>query len=143
MDLNLEKLNEKLEAEGYNSQFYCIGSGWQALSNGHALDVVAGGFEFFYVERGQKSPLEFFANENDACRYAYNFLAGDKWSKSHLVGFYDSEEQADECASRLQAQEIEFKRDIIPYGNPNDVRHRVFVFGTDFQRVRKLRPNNF
>ena len=44
VDLTLEKLKEKLEAEGYNSQFYYIGSGWKSISNGHALDAVAGGF---------------------------------------------------------------------------------------------------
>ncbi len=90
MDLTIEELKEKLEAEGFNNQYYCIGSGWGSISDGFALDMTPQGFEFFYVERGQKSPIQSFDNEADACLYTYNFLANDKWCKSHLVGFFDS-----------------------------------------------------
>jgi len=143
VDLTMKELKRRLEAEGYNNQFYCIGSGWGAISDGFALDITPQGFEFFYVERGQKSTIQCFDNEADACRYTYNFLANEKWSKSHLVGFFDSEKQADECVSWLQKKGIEYLSDTIPYGGPNDVRYRVFVFGNDFRKVKELRGNGF
>ena len=72
--MTFQELKSRLEAEGFNEQFYCIGDGWNRLSDAHALAVAPGGFEFFYTERGQKSVIEFFVNENEACVFAYNFL---------------------------------------------------------------------
>jgi hypothetical protein len=136
--VTFQELKSKLEAEGFNEQFYCIGDGWNRLSNAHALVAAPGGFEFFYTERGQKSVIEFFANENDACVFAYDFFAKDKWAKSHLVGFFDSKNQADALISKLQKTRIEYTTDAIPYDGWGNYRYRVFVYGTDFQKIKEL-----
>lgn len=141
--LTFGELQQRLEAEGFNEDYYCIGSSWGRLHNGFALDATPQGFEFFYVERGCKSPIESFETEADACRYAYNFLANDKWSKSHMIGFFNAEEQAARCISWLQENGIEYLKDKIPYGGLNDPRYRVFVFGNDFKKVKDLRETNF
>ena len=48
------------------------------------------------------------------------------------------EKDAKELALRLGNENIETKIDKIPYGSVNDPRFRVFVFGTDFQKVKKF-----
>lgn len=139
MSLTLNILAEKLKTEGFNEQFYCIGSKWKRLADGHALEAVPNGFEFFYTERGERNLIKFFSDENEACAYVYEFLAKDKRAKSHLIGFFKSKEEADELAEKLRAEEIESKIDKIPYGGINDPRFRVFVFSTDFIKAKELK----
>ena len=139
MSLTMGKLAAKLEAEGYNENFYCIGSGWKRLSDGHALTAAAGGFEFFYTERGQENLIRFFVDEDEACNFVYEFLTNYKWAKSHLVGFFVFEKDAENLAAKLRAEKIESTVDKIPYGGMNDPRYRVFVFGTDFHKAETLK----
>jgi len=100
--MTFKELEIKLIEERYNPESYCIGSGWSRLDDGYAVDKGKKKYEFFYVERGQKSPMKEFDTEEDATNYAYEFLSKEKWSRSHNVGFYSSKEEAELRMSTLQ-----------------------------------------
>ncbi|HEX8456710.1 MAG TPA: hypothetical protein VF656_05245 [Pyrinomonadaceae bacterium] len=135
--MNMSELAERLEREGFNPQFYCIGAGWRRLSDAYALDKAGDGFEWFYVERGQKGRVErSFASEEEACRFAYEALAQDKWARSHMVGMFESEREAAELARALSLEGIHSEIDRIPYGGLHDPRFRVFVYGTDVFKIK-------
>ena len=136
--MNIEELNERLEEEGFNSQFYCIGPGWCRLGDGFALDRVGDSFEWFYVERGQRGRAEkVFASEEEACQFVYETLSKDDWARSHMIGMFESAAEAAELAQELSREGIWSKTDRIPYGGPDDPRFRVFVYGRDVFKVKK------
>ncbi|HWT00098.1 MAG TPA: hypothetical protein VN256_07615 [Pyrinomonadaceae bacterium] len=136
--MNSEELNERLDEEGFNSQFYCIGPGWRRLGDGFALDKVGDSFEWFYVERGQRGRAEkVFASEEEACRFAYETLSKDDRARSHMIGMFESEAEAAKLAQELSREGIRSKTDRIPYGGPDDPRFRVFVYGRDVFKVKK------
>lgn len=135
--MNTDELTKRLEEEGLNSLFYCIGAGWHRLANGFALDKAGDSWEWFYVERGQRGQAEkVFASEEEACRFAYEALAKDKWSQSHMVGMFESESEAADLARALSLEGIQSKTDRIPYGGLNDPRFRVFVYGRDVFKIK-------
>jgi hypothetical protein len=136
--MNIEELNKRLDEEGFNPQFYCIGPGWHRLGDGFALDRVGDRFEWFYVERGQRGAAQkVFASEDEACRFAYETLASDDWAQSHMIGMFASESEATELAQELARAGIRSKTDRIPWGGPADPRFRVFVYGRDVFKVKK------
>ncbi len=93
--VNTNELAKRLNEEGFNSLFYCIGPGWRCLADGFALDKVGDSFEWFYVERGQKGQVEMvFASEEEACQFVYDALSKDKWAQSHMVSMFESEAEA-------------------------------------------------
>ncbi len=135
--MNTEELAKRLDEEGFNSDFYCIGPGWQRLGNGFALDKVGDSFEWFYVERGQRGQAErVFASEEEACQFVYEALSKDKWAQSHMVGMFESEAEAATLARALSLQGIRSETDRIPYGGLNDPRFRVFVYGRDVFKIK-------
>ncbi|HEV3468921.1 MAG TPA: hypothetical protein VG148_06340 [Pyrinomonadaceae bacterium] len=135
--MNTDELARRLEEEGFNSLFYCIGPGWRRLADGYALDRAGDSFEWFYVERGQKGRAErVFTSEEEACRFAYEALSRDKWARSHMVGMFESEAEAADFARALSHKGIRSETDRIPYGGPDDPRFRVFVYGRDVFRVK-------
>lgn len=136
--MNIEELNRRLDEEGFNPQFYCIGPGWGRLGDGFALDQVGDSFEWFYVERGQRGKAEkVFASEEEACRFAYETLSRDDWARSHMIGMFASEAEAAELARELVREGIRSKTDRIPYGGLDDPRFRVFVYGRDVFKVKR------
>ncbi len=135
--MNSIELAERLEEEGFNSQFYCIGAGWHRLADGFALDRAGDVYEWFYVERGRRGAAEkVFASEEEACRFAYEALSKDKWSRSHMVGIFESEGAAAELARALSLEGIYSETDRIPYGGLHDPRFRVFVYGRDVFKIK-------
>jgi hypothetical protein len=137
--MTLIELTALLQAEGYNSDSHCIGDGWGRLADGFALDQCDGKFEWFYVERGQKSSVEAtFDSEDEACQFAYKALSHNKWARSHLVGFFKQEEDAKAFVEKLAGQGINAESDRIPYGGLHDPRFRVFVYGKDVFQVEPI-----
>lgn len=135
--MNINELDRRLEEEGFNSHSYCIGPGWGRLADGFALDKVGDSFEWFYVERGQRGEAErAFTSEEEACRFAYEALSGNKWARSHMVGMFRSESEAEDMARALALEGIRSETDRIPYGGPHDPRFRVFVYGRDVFKVK-------
>lgn len=144
MSLTLEKLAAQLKAENFNENFYCIGVGWQKLTDGFALEeVLPGKFEFFYTERGGRNVEKIFEDEDEACRYVYDFLSNIKSAKKHIIGFFQTQEQAQKQIAELRKLNVEIFTDSIPYGGINDRRYRVFVFGNDVDKVRNLIELNY
>jgi hypothetical protein len=136
--MNNTELAKRLDAEGFNPDFYCIGPGWGRLGNGFALDKAGEWFEWFYVERGQKGQVKrAFASEEEACQFVYEALSKDKWAQSHMVGMFGSESEAKDMARALSRESIQSEIDRIPYGGPNDPRFRVFVYGRDVFKIKK------
>ena len=137
--MNMNELADRLSQEGLNPDYYCIGAGWHRLGNGFALDFTGEKFEWFYVERGQKSQSDItFSSEAEACDYAYAALVQDKWASSHLIGLFKTETEAQDLIERLGQAAIKGDMDHIPYGGLGDLRHRVFVYGRDIYRFRDL-----
>lgn len=135
--MNTDELAKRLDEEGFNSQFYCIGPGWQRLGDGFALDKVGDSFEWFYVERGQKREVErVFASEEEACQFVYETLSKDKWAQSHMVGMFKSASEAADLARELSLEGIRSETDRIPYGGLHDPRFRVFVYGRDVFKIK-------
>lgn len=135
--MNTTELAKRLDEEGFNADFYCIGPGWRRLGNGFALDKVGDSFEWFYVERGQKGGVEgVFASEEEACRFVYEALSKDKWAQSHMVGMFESAAEAADLARALSLKGIYSETDRIPYGGLSDPRFRVFVYGRDVFKVK-------
>jgi len=135
--MNIDELAERLNEEGFNSQFYCIGPGWRRLGDGFALERVGGSFEWFYVERGQRGQAEkVFAAEEEACEFVYEVLSKDKWAQSHMIGMFQSESEAADLVRALSLEGIRSETDRIPYGGSNDPRFRVFVYGRDVFKLK-------
>ena len=135
--MNIDELAKRLDEEGFNSHFYCIGAGWRRLGNGFALDKEGDSFQWFYVERGQRGEAErVFASEAEACQFVYETLSKDKWAQSHMIGMFESEADAADLVRELSLQGIHSETDRIPYGGLNDPRFRVFVYGRDVFKVK-------
>jgi hypothetical protein len=134
--MNTNELAQRLDAEGFNPTYYCIGPGWRRLGDGHALDRVGNSYEWFYVERGEKRHVEgVFTSEEEACQFAYEALSNNKSAQSHMVGMFETESEALDLVRRLSLAGIESETDRIPYGGPDDPRFRVFVYGRDVFNV--------
>lgn len=136
--MNTYELEKRLDEEGFNSLFYCIGPGWRRLGDGFALDKAGELYEWFYVERGQKREVEkVFASEEEACRFVYDRLSKDKWAQSHMVGMFKTEAEAADLARELSLAGILSETDRIPYGGLHDPRFRVFIYGRDIFKIKR------
>ena len=55
-----------------------------------------------------------------------------------MIGFIKDRTKETELLTELRNRNIKYWKDEIPYGGPNDIRVRVFVFGCDIKRVSDL-----
>lgn len=60
--------------------FSIINGGYQFPSETYCLNIINEKFEYYYSERGNKTGLKEFDNENEACEYFYNLLM-DRFDK--------------------------------------------------------------
>lgn len=67
--MNKNDLREKLQQEGIRPDAYCLNGGLPNES--YCLNESNNQWEVYYSERGNKSGLKVFDNENDACQYLY------------------------------------------------------------------------
>jgi hypothetical protein len=103
-----------------------------------ALVLVRDGerFRIGYAERGRiREVLAEHDDEDAACRDFVDRVLSIR--HLHLVGMFADEATARATADRLGVAGIPVQRDAIPFG-PCDVRHRVFVEGTDIHRAREV-----
>jgi len=70
--MNKSELKERLEREGARTNLYTLEGGFP--NEAYVLNRTGNQWEVYYSERGQKSGLEIFDNENDACEYLYKDL---------------------------------------------------------------------
>jgi len=75
-------------------------------------------------------------SEEEACEYFFNFIM--KFRHDHCVGFFHSEDKANEISTKLKDRGLHPFQDKIPYGGWNDPRYRVFVSGKEIFPAKEL-----
>lgn len=74
--MNLTELKEKLTKTGVREDFYSLSGG---LPNDvFCINKTSRGWEVYYSERGLKSKIKTFSNEDEACNYFYEFIITDE-----------------------------------------------------------------
>lgn len=137
--MTIADLQERLLAAGCSRSNYHLGEPYR-VTDVYCLAQRAGGWHFFYTERGKDSPPEkIFMDEAEACQFFYDFVM--KIRHLHLVGFYQSLETFRQHTRFLQQHGLTISTDQIPYGGWEDPRYRLFVEGTDIFTVRQMLPN--
>ena len=134
--MNMIELEKWMKDHNVNDLFFRLGDDWRTLYDGHALCREENRYLFFYVERGRRSAIEPFALETEGCARALQHLEANKWATSHMIGFFKDETDAMQLKQKLDEQKISYFSDSIPYGGATDLRHRIFVFGADIEKVK-------
>ncbi|PEN12673.1 hypothetical protein CRI94_14260 [Longibacter salinarum] len=141
--MRISELKRRLAKEHFNPNAYSLDGAPSLSDDRFHLEEDGGVFKIFYVERGKKEQLlGAYEDESDACDAFYDLLRKVDHAKAHMVGFFEDVTRADTAATLLEDHAIDYKRDSIPYGGPNDPRHRLFVFGADVIRAEKLLDDN-
>ena len=70
--MNTAELGIKLKQENIDSSVYSLTGGLP--SEAYCLGQIGSQWEVYYSERGDKSKLKTFSQENDACQYFYTWL---------------------------------------------------------------------
>jgi hypothetical protein len=131
----IKELDQWMRANCYNDS-YAIGG--RIIHEGYGLESWGDTFVWFYTERGSKQSLHVFNTEKEAVLFALREIKLDKSANRHLVGFLKSKLSESELIRELERRNIKCRTDKIPFGGPNDPRHRVFVFGCDIKLVKDL-----
>jgi len=124
-----------MEANCYNDG-YAIGD--RIIHEGYGLERLGETLVWFYTERGTKQTLHVFNTEKEAVQFALHEIKLDKSANRHLVGFFKSKSSESDLVRELERRNIKYWIDKIPFGGPNDPRHRLFVFGCDIKLVKDL-----
>ena len=136
MDLStIKQLDEWMTANCYNDSY---GIGTRIIHEGYGLDAVDRSFVWYYTERGKRQLLNRFQTEQDAVRFAFGEITADTSANRHMVGFIQDDLLEQELVAELANRQIEFWKDVIPYGGLHDKRSRIFVFGCDIHKVLDL-----
>jgi hypothetical protein len=80
--MNRIELQKKLGENGIPKTVYCLDGGlpWEQ----YCLEENYGKWSVYYSERGNKSSLKIFYNENEACSYLFDWImkeAGPRYKK--------------------------------------------------------------
>lgn len=129
----IEQLRQWMEAHCYSDHHYAISD--RFVHEGYGLRKSAKGYIWYYTERGSEDILKTFAAEKDAVVYAMQVIANDRFASSHLIGMVKSPAEEEALLRELAIRNIDFWKDSIPYGGPDDRRTRVFVRGCDVLKV--------
>ena len=131
------ELAEWMKAHCFNFHNYAING--NVIHEGFGIERLAKRFSWYFTERGQKENLKFFQTEKEIVEYAYHAIKGDKWAKTHCIGFTTDKTKSAELASLLVYRNIEYIQDEIPYYEPQRPVYRTFVFGCDVNKVGDLK----
>lgn len=71
--INVLNENKNIPKEAFS----IINGGYQFPSETYCLNIINKKFEYYYSERGIKTGLKEFDNENEACEYFYNELLSE------------------------------------------------------------------
>lgn len=135
--MNVHELEQRLAAEGCNSNLYAIGSRAGASD---AFCLVRDGIEWqiFYTERGfDQPPFYRSCSESEACEYFFNYIIS--LQHDHCVGFFASESSCQQLVARLEQGGIQTHQDRIPC--MEGWRYRVFVTGKDIFTAQAILIN--
>lgn len=136
--MDLQKLHDKLIAEGCStSNFHIEGIG-PLGSDVFCLGEEFGVWEVFYSERGTKGEV-LFSNpiKERAIQFFYDYILRiDHW---HLITFTRSEELFHTYKKRLSDAGIKtIQNDIPHYSHHEDRIYRLFVVNKDIFKARKI-----
>lgn len=70
-----QELEQRLVTEGIPRNSYCLNGGLP--SEAYCLNEYYGTWEVYYSEKGNKTRLKLFRNEDEACNYFYDILISD------------------------------------------------------------------
>ena len=130
----IQELDEWMTAHCYPDS-YAIGK--RIIHEGYGLYRDGNQFVWFYTERGVRDDLHHFQTESEAVAYAFAAIINDKTANRYLIGLVTAaQEQA--LFTELNARDVAYWKDEIPYGGLHDKRSRIFVFGCDIRRVPDL-----
>ena len=73
--MNISDLEKRLQARHIREDMYCLNGG--SSNESYCLNQADRNWEVYYSERGQKTNLKTFADENSACEYLYNLIMRD------------------------------------------------------------------
>ncbi|MBY6155642.1 hypothetical protein KUV47_20670 [Vannielia litorea] len=134
----LAALRDWMVAEGANFGSYALDG--RAIGEGHSVRHDGTEWLWGYEARGAWRELARFGSEAELAAHAYAQIAGDAWAWTHPLIMTPDRDEARrvELACRERGEPV--FRDSIPYGGPQDLRHRVFVFGRAIERVQDLKP---
>lgn len=131
------QLDEWMTANCYNKESYAIAN--RIIAEGYGLEKTGNSFVWYYTERGSKDYLNLFDTEREAVEFAYKKISADRFAKSHIVGFIKNQSQEAELVAELDKRGVEYWKDNIPFGGPDDKRTRVFVVGCSIKKTIDLR----
>lgn len=131
------ELAEWMKANCYNFDNYSIGG--NIIHEGYGIDRAGGHFTWYYTERGRPDAIKTFPTEKEIIAYAYQQIQSDQWANAHCIGFTTHQNDVIELTEKLNALNLKFKQDQIPYYGPQQPAYRVFVFGCDHQKVLDLK----
>ena len=133
--LTIEQLDEWMTDNCFNDSY---GIGNRNIHEGYGLDTSGTLYVWYYTERGQRQQLNYFQTEKEAVDFAFKTITADKSANRHMIGFIKDRTKEMELLTELRNRNIKYWKDEIPYGGPNDIRVRIFVFGCDIKRVSDL-----
>ena len=136
----LAALRDWMVAEGANFTGYALDG--RAIAEGFAVRHDGQSWLWGFEERGQWREVARFADEAGLVAHAYGQIAGDIWAFSHLLTMTAERDVARRVELACRERGVAVHRDSIPFGGPQDRRHRVFVFGRGLEKVRDLRPRH-
>lgn len=134
MSLNtIAELEKYLESNGYSFNELSIGKHY--AYEGIVIEEINGFFNFAYSERGKKRIIKSFNNEYELVQYAIGNLMGDEWLKAHLVAASFDKQEITKVEQELIKMDIYYRRNDIPNYRIGETQYRIFVFGTDINRL--------
>jgi hypothetical protein len=108
------------------------------IHEGYGLENNGGLYQWYYIERGKKETLKYFATEKDAVQYALKIIKADEHSNRNFIGIYKESLAIEKIISELKNRDIEYCTDKILYGGVNDWRTRIFVIGCGIKKATDL-----
>ena len=133
--MKIEELKKWFEDECCRENTYAIGEE-PNLFEGLGLQKDGDEFIWYFTERGRKQIIKTFEDEEAACEFAFNQIKNNRFAKTHLIALTD-EIKMNEIINELKKRNIKYETDKIPY-EKGIYKHRVFVFGCDYRKVKDL-----
>jgi len=133
----INELEQYLEENGYSFQELTIGKHY--AHEGYIIEKGEASYNFSCSERGCKTVLKSFDNEEDLVEYAYNIISKNKWAKAHLLMSTYKEYEISGIENELKERNIEYRRNDIPNYKDGKRLYRVFVFGNDILELKDVK----
>jgi hypothetical protein len=132
----LKDLDDFMKINCYNLDIYSVGE--QPKYDGFGIEKWGELFVWFYVERGERENLNYFASEQEAVIFVYNIISKDKFAKSNLLTSVENPKLKEELIEELNSRNIKYWTDEIPYLGKYNKLTRFFIIGCDIKKAISL-----